>query len=38
VPTPKKVVALMESLLRKVNIANYMGRLIVVAERRIRLI
>jgi len=38
VPTPERVVALVESMLRRVDITNYMGRLMVVTERRIRVI
>lgn len=37
-PTPERVIALMENVLRKIDIASYRGRLIIVAERRIRVI
>jgi len=37
-PTPQKIVALVKAMLERVDIANYTGRLIVVGEKRVRVI
>ena len=38
VPTPREIIALVEALLRRINVADYLGRLLVVGERRIRVV
>ena len=38
IPTPRAVIALVESMLRSIDIARYIGRLIVVTEGRIRVV
>jgi len=37
-PRPERILALVENMLKKMDIANYIGRLIVVSERRVRVI